>query len=256
LHQDNATPSLLSTYQSDRRQVALISAQQSVKNGKQIFGLLKTLGTTHPDISIAKQNLHNRITDPITRLEVLKGIEGQREHFDNLGLHIGYVYGDTEIPASASLYVPSYRAGARLPHAWLAQAPASHLSILPAIDNSYVSELDSNALEKKQYSTLDLCAFDAFTLIFSSKFSAHWEGVIKGVKEGLGKGREVKINCAVMGRDFDLVKGARGKEWVMGLQLNDGAAVLVRPDQHILGCFGREMGIEEVGGAVRAHLRV
>lgn len=253
LHHNTASPSLLSSYQSDRRHVALISAQQSVKNGQQIFGLLKTLGTTDPDIEIAKKNLYQRITDPTTRLEVLKGIEGQREHFDNLGLHIGYVYGDTEIPASASLYVPSYRAGARLPHAWLLDAStASRLPKLPPIDNSYVSEFSPVALGRKEYSTLDLCAFDAFTLIFSSTFASHWEEALAQLRLSLLT--SLKINAAVLGTDFELVPGARKNEWVMGLQLNHGAAVLVRPDQHILNCYGQEASVTEVLKGLKGHL--
>ncbi|KUJ14152.1 3-propionate hydroxylase [Mollisia scopiformis] len=253
LHQNNANPSLLSTYQTDRRQVAMISAQQSVKNGKKIFGLLKTLGTTDPDIEIAKKNLYQRITDPTTRLEVLKGIEGQREHFDNLGLHIGYVYGDTEIPASASLYVPSYRAGARLPHAWLSGAPKGlHLPEVPPIDNSYVSEFKADVLAQKQYSTLDLCAFDAFTIFYSSASEAHWEEVLAQLRLSFPK--SLKINAAVLGKDFELVPGARKHEWVMGLQLNHGAGVLVRPDQHILNCYGKETSVEEVIKGLRSHL--
>ncbi|KAF8851507.1 hypothetical protein BDZ45DRAFT_679079 [Acephala macrosclerotiorum] len=253
LHHNNAKTPLLSTYQSDRRQVALVSAQQSVKNGQQIFGLLKTLGTTDPDIEIAKKNLYQRITDPTDRLEVLKGIEGQREHFDNLGLHIGYVYGDTEIPASASLYVPSYRAGARLPHAWLLHAPTGpHLPKLPPIDNSFVSELSASALKQKRYSTLDLCAFDAFTLIFSSAFASHWEETLAQLRSSLPP--SMKINSAVLGKDFELVPGARKNEWVMGLQLNHGAAVLVRPDQHILNCYGKETIVEEVVKGLKGHL--
>jgi hypothetical protein len=255
--------SLLSSYGTERRPVALTNSSQSVKNGLQIFGLLKTLGTTDPDITIAKANLYARITDPVTRLEVLKGVEGQREHFDNLGLHIGYIYGDNDVPASASLYTPSYRPGARLPHAWLSGAPTgAHLPTLPAIDNSYVEELSSSAVEQKRFSTLDLCAFDAFTLLFSSESAAHWNGVLEGVREGLGlagpKGaaaaKKLNINTAVLGTDFELVKGKRADEWVVGLQLGHGGAVLVRPDQHILGCYGGGVGTEEVLKGVKEHL--
>lgn len=168
-------------------------------------------------------------------------------------MHIGYVYGDTEIPASASLYVPSYRTGARLPHAWLLHAPnVSHLPALPAIDSSYVSELDSDALAKKQYSTLDLCAFDAFTMIFSSNFADHWKEATARLRSRFPK--SLKINTAVLGQDFELVLGARKNEWVMGLQLNHGAAVMVRPDQHILNCYGKETSVEEVIEGLRSHL--
>jgi len=234
-----------------------VNSQQSVKNGQQIFGLLKTLGMTDNNIETAKTNLFQRISDPNTRPDVLKGVEAQREHFDNLGLHIGYVYGDTEIPASASLYVPSYRAGARLPHAWLEGPPSSaRLPKLTPIDCSYVNELSDSELRCKQFSTLDLCAFDAFTLVFSSTFTTHWSNVLSELQHFLPKSARstLKINAAVLGEDFELVGGARRKEWIVGLQLEHGAAVLVRPDQHILNCYGVETKVEEVAKGLIAHL--
>lgn len=248
VHQNWAGPSILDTYQADRRQVALVNAKQSVKNGLQIFGLLKTLGTTDKDISIAKKNLYHRLTDPKSRLEVMKGIEAQREHFCNIGLHIGYIYGDNEVPVTASLYVPSYRPGARLPHSWLSRAPNHDVTQLPPIDNSYVSEFSTATLEKKRYSTLDLCAHDAFTLMFSSEFATHWTDILAALPKRLPKRAvpSLKINAAALGRDFELAPGARGDEWLMGMQLDHGAAVLVRPDQHILSCHVKGAGVDEV----------
>ncbi|KAK0111364.1 hypothetical protein ONS95_001726 [Cadophora gregata] len=258
IHQGHGGPSLHKAYENERRHVALVNSQQSVKNGQQIFGLLKMLGTTDSDLATAKKNLYRRITDPVTRSEVLKGVEGQREHFDNLGLHIGYVYGDTEIPASASLYTASYRAGARLPHAWLSGPPSSHLTSLPAISNSYVSELSHATVSEKQYSTLDLLNFDAFTVIFSSIFAAEWSTLVSELQLRLAKSnaRTVKINSAGLGKDFNLVAGARANEWVMGMQLEHGAAVLVRPDQHILNCYGAGTKVGEVLDALLGHLGV
>jgi hypothetical protein len=196
----------------------------------------------------------------VSRLEVLKGVEGQREHFDNLGLHIGYVYGDADIPASASLFTPSYRAGARLPHAWLVAAPdatSPHLPHVPALDNTYVSELSAASLSQKQYSTLDLCAPGAFTLICADASHAHhWGPLVAEVHSLLpAKARQsLKINTAVLGHDFELVKGARRNEWVMGLQLEHGGAVVVRPDQHILNCYGKDTGAREVLQGLMSHL--
>ncbi|KAG4438937.1 hypothetical protein IFR05_005563 [Cadophora sp. M221] len=258
IHQGHGGTSLHEAYQNERRHVALVNSQQSVKNGQQIFGLLKTLGTTDSNLATAKENLYRRITDPTTRSEVLKGVENQREHFDNLGLHIGYVYGDTEIPASASLYTASYRAGARLPHAWLFKTPSSHLTSLPAISNTYVRELSAAAVSEKQYSTLDLLPFDSFTFIFSSTFAAHWSVLFSELRLRLAKSnaRTLKINTAILGQDFNLVPGARANEWVMGMQLEHGAAALVRPDQHILNCYGARTKVDEVLKGLLGHLGV
>ena len=248
---------LLDTYQADRRPVALVNSLQSLKNGKQIFGLLKTLGTTDKDFGKAKENLRRRITDRRTRPSVLKGIEGQREHFDNLGLHIGYVYGDTEVPPSASLYIPSYRSGARLPHAWISMlgVPES-LPQLPAIDSSYIPEFTAEEVKAKEYSTLDLCAFDGFTLIFDKSSSVRWVKVIESVYKRLPEiaAKALKINPAILGVDFVLVPGARSEEWVKGLQLRLGASVLVRPDQHILNTFGSYITEVQVAEELIEHL--
>lgn len=231
---------MLDSYQADRRQVALVNAKQSVKNGQQIFGLLKTLGTTHQDLSRAKVNLLTTITNPATRTDVLKGVEAQREHFDNLGLHIGYIYGNKDIPASASLYKPSYRAGARLPHAWLSNRPDTVTSLEP-IDSSYVNELTVEQIAAKRYSTLDLCAPDSFTLFADQTSHERWYQVLTELKTKLPKGTgALKIKLATLGVDFDLVPGMRAEEWLKGMQLESGGAVLVRPDQHILNTFTRE----------------
>jgi hypothetical protein len=183
----------------------------------------------------------------------MKGIEAQREHFDNLGLHIGYVYGDSEIPGSASLYKPSYRAGARLPHAWLVGIKVfpQLVELAPPIDNRYISEQTVEVLEKK-WSTLDLCAFDAFTLIFSKAFNKHWSNVLQRLRVQVPP--QLKINSAILEDDFYLVKGKRSEECVMGFQLDRGGAVMVRPDQHILGCYGIDSGVKEVVRGLFEHL--
>ena len=60
----------------------------------------------------ARESAFKMIFDASTREEVLRGIEEQREHFDNLGLHIGYIYGDNSIPSQASICKPAFVPGA------------------------------------------------------------------------------------------------------------------------------------------------
>ncbi len=60
---------------------------QSVKNGKQIFGLLKTLGIGG-DVIEARKNLYSNVKDPEKMKAIDRGVEGQREHFDNVGLFL------------------------------------------------------------------------------------------------------------------------------------------------------------------------
>ncbi|KAJ5949705.1 FAD binding domain-containing protein [Penicillium verhagenii] len=245
--------SLLDTYQHERRQVSLVNASQSVKNGKQIFGLLKALGTTDPDLNISRQNLYHNIEDPEAMVEINEGIEGQREHFDNLGLHIGYVYGDTEIPSNVSAFRASCVPGARLPHAWI-KATSGQLQ-LPAIDCSYVHEFTKEEISKKQYSTLDLCRLDTFTLIIDECNLSHFQSVVSETCAKLPK--EIQqifpLKTVVLGVDFQLQGGTEGNNWTSLMKLNEHG-ILVRPDQHILTCISNKAESGELLQALGEHL--
>ena len=88
VHHGWADDTLLDSYQSDRQHVAEVNSKQSVKNGKAIFGLLKTLGMGGTDdVAIARKNLYATIHDPKKKQRIDEGIEDQREHFDNVSCH-------------------------------------------------------------------------------------------------------------------------------------------------------------------------
>ncbi|KAL6246989.1 hypothetical protein RBB50_006296 [Rhinocladiella similis] len=209
-----ASERLLDSYDEERRQVAIVNSIQSVKNGKQIFGLLKTLGIGE-DAVHARRNLYASLRDPDKKREIDDGIEAQREHFDNLLLHIGYIYGDKSIPPHASKYVPRFTVGARLPHTWIRlQSPSRGTeSTLAPVDVSYIDDFSAEDVQLRQYSTLDLCDIDKFTLLGTLD--------VPGVK-----------TCR-LGRDFEVV-GPGAKEWLDSSGLTQGGGLLVRPDQHIL----------------------
>ena len=85
VHRGVARPSILSTYTSERRGVADSYSRQSVKNGKEIFALLQSLKTAGvEDVAQARKNMADALADPIQHSNVEAGIEGQREHFDNV----------------------------------------------------------------------------------------------------------------------------------------------------------------------------
>lgn len=246
---------LLNTYQLERRQVALVNSRQSVENGKRIFKLLKSVGTTGDDLATAKTNLYQRISDPTTRPEILAGIEAQREHFDNLGLHIGYVYGDNEIPSNASIYNPSYVPGARLPHVWIQNTVRSILPPhLPPIDSSYVTEYTPAEAAARQFSILDLCAFNAFTLLIDAASAQHWTQIAESVKSRLP--RPLSLNVVLRGRDFEVVPGSRSDAWLAAFKFREGGGVLVRPDQHILRTIGSATNGEDVLRSMKEHLGI
>lgn len=85
VHRGVATPSILLTYTAERRGVADSYSKQSVKNGKEIFALLQSLKAAGvEDVVQARKNMMSALADPGQRTQVEAGIEGQREHFDNV----------------------------------------------------------------------------------------------------------------------------------------------------------------------------
>lgn len=84
VHQGWGTDTLLDSYETERRHVAEVNSQQSVKNGKRIFSLLKTLGANHPDIEQARLNLLESLASPEQKASIEAGILEQQEHFDNV----------------------------------------------------------------------------------------------------------------------------------------------------------------------------
>jgi hypothetical protein len=253
VHQGWGRDKLLDTYQSERRRVALVNSNQSVKNGKQIFGLLKVLGTTDPDVEVCRQNLYRNIQDADAMVEINKGIEGQREHFDNLGLHIGYIYGDTEIPKNVSYFQPTCVPGARLPHAWIKASPDKLQ--LPAIDNSYVHELSEGEVRDKQFSTLDLCGLDTFTLIVDESNAAHFKWIIEETTKELPQevADVLPMRLIVHGAHFTLQAGPEAQKWADLMDLRR-QAILVCPDQHILACLSCNGGPEQLLKSLQRHL--
>lgn len=75
---------LLKSYEVERRPVALHNSIQSVKNGKEIFHLLKALRNTGPDIPTARLEMMRALNDPKQRQYVQALIQEQGEHFDNV----------------------------------------------------------------------------------------------------------------------------------------------------------------------------
>ncbi|CAG8137504.1 unnamed protein product [Penicillium olsonii] len=259
VHRGVARPSILSTYTSERRGVADSYSRQSVKNGKEIFALLQSLKTAGvEDVAQARKNMADALADPIQHSNVEAGIEGQREHFDNLELHIGYVYGALKPPPHASHYSPKFVAGARLPHAWvkILDQPVStgktdKYEALPQepIDVSYVRELEKREVESRQWSTLDLCGPDSWTLIVGRDQPTSQALILNEGCDSIG----VNLNIWSLGVDFEF-EGVEGVQ-VFEDELVERGGVLVRPDQHILArvSLGEE---EETLQNVKAHLAV
>ncbi len=125
--------------------------------------------------------------------------------------------------------MPKFKVGARLPHAWIRPAQTT----LAPVDVSYVDEFSSEDIQLRQYSTLDLCDFDKFTLIGDLE--------VPGVK-----------TCRP-GRDFELV-GPGGEEWLEAAGCRKGGGLLLRPDQHILMVLDASTTVQDVQRVMKQHL--
>ena len=128
---------------------------------------------------------------------------------------------------------------------------ANVIDLPSPVDVSYVSELSSTEMALRRFTTLDLCAPDAFTFIVGS--TDVWAERIQQVNS-LCERTGPKIAACAIGTDFDLIPGTRGNAWIEGTGLRDGGGLLVRPDQHIQMRLEATTSAEEILSSLRRHL--
>jgi hypothetical protein len=162
------------------------------------------------------------------------------------------------VPPNASKYHKQYVSGARLPHAWISVIDQSMVQNLPQIDVSYVSEFNISDVAIRTYSTLDLCAINAFTFILGPPAAPDlWQGIVDRVREHYSSASNCKFNVYRLGVDFDIVPTAVGHQWVQDAGLigsGGNGGLLVRPDQHILLALTANMSFGEIISALMKHL--
>jgi len=135
----DAPPELLDSYEVERRPVAERNCEQSVQNAMNMAEVERAIGvSTRAPVDPAAGTT---LTSPILELgldgdgeaavqkrqSVAEAIAAQREHFDFLGLDLGFRYsgaaicddGARAVTWDVGRYVPSTDPGARLPHIWL-----------------------------------------------------------------------------------------------------------------------------------------
>jgi 2,4-dichlorophenol 6-monooxygenase len=156
---------------------------------------------------------------------VREAIASQAEHFDMLGLQIGFQYergaivpDGTARPAVGNQvreFVPCGRPGARVPHAWTLR-------------------------DGVRVSTLDLIPHDRFTLI-RGPAGATWAQAAAAIASP-------KLHVLAIGDDVADSDGA----WARVLGLEADGALLVRPDQHVAWRSAR--AVADPHGVLRAAL--
>lgn len=122
-----APAALLDSYESERRPVAQVNADQSLRNALRLVEVPVALG-----IRGFSAESHARMQETLAseagRQRVRATIEAQAEHFDMPGLQLGFCYAkgalrredaDAAPALTVREFIPSGCPGARLPHAWL-----------------------------------------------------------------------------------------------------------------------------------------
>jgi 2-polyprenyl-6-methoxyphenol hydroxylase-like FAD-dependent oxidoreductase len=186
-----APAALLDSYETERRPIAKSNADVSLRNAMKLFEVVQALTSADDGGRDAR---------------VTAAIANQAEHFDMLGLQLGFRYergalldDDGPRPEAANPvreYVPSGRPGARLPHAWVAR-------------------------DGERISTLDLVPHDRFTLI-AGRAGAAWLDAARALAPP-------PLACVAIGRDVADPDDA----WAAQLGIEPDGALLVRPDQHV-----------------------
>lgn len=194
-----APRSLLETYGAERLPVARENSEQSLKNALKMVLLAEALGTIEEPTTA---RMEASLADPGRRAAIADAVEEQAEHFDMLGLQLGYIYRagalvpeGTPPPISPRAYNPTAHPGARLPHAWL-DTPG------------------------RPSSSLDLVRPDQFTLL---SFGAHATWAEAAAATGNTPLAHVRI-----GHDVP-----PNENWRNVCAVGPDGALLVRPDQHL-----------------------
>src|SRR5260221_6302698 len=200
----SAPAALLDTYEAERRPVAQYNAEQSLQNAVRLLEVPRALGFSD-DPETARRNFAESLADQSRRREVTAVIEHQAEHFDMLGLQLGFAYergallpDGGEQPAVANPvrdFVPSIHPAARLPHGWLSDRSGRR-------------------------STLDLIRLARLTLLVGPDGRA-WLEAVRLIHP--------RLECLRM----EIDKGDRNDWWTAVAGMHADGALLVRPDQHI-----------------------
>ncbi|CAI6016393.1 unnamed protein product [Clonostachys chloroleuca] len=187
---------LLDSYQSERIPVALANAQQSYANQLAVAELVEFILDT-----IGEEESPVRDSQSLDKLE--KAVLENKDYFQAMGLHIGHIYGqepDDALPVVE--YVPGCFPGGRLPHAWIQVGDETR-------------------------STLDLVDGHCFLVLATRGFAS---AELLPFECNLGP-HKVPVKTFRLGVDFFDLKG----KWSKFMNMDaDEAAILVRPDQHIV----------------------
>lgn len=199
-----AGAALLDSYEAERRPVAQANADQSLQNALRMLEVFEALGHGS-DPAESRRQMDLALASAEGRARIAAAVANQAEHFDMLGLQLGFSYAEGAIVADGTAavraenpargFVPGCRPGARLAHGWVERRGAT-------------------------LSTLDLVPPDRFVL-FVGPDGGDW----------LAQARAAELPLAIVRWGEDVVDPDGW--WTAVAAMQPGGAILVRPDQHV-----------------------
>jgi len=166
-------------------------------------------------------------------------------------MDLGYVYEPDYKLDQPTGFVPSYRKGARLSHAWIKILNVKLISTrLEPIDTSYLGDALKPYVHRKwEYSTLDLIPINSFVIFHSSSGSDFAKEV-----EGALNEQQIPVRRVQQGVDFDFADSLEeieaGRRWVSAYGLDKGGVLVVRPDQFIAAVLSPDTFVEGIVGEI------
>ncbi len=222
----DAGEGLLDSYELERRPVAQINCDQSVRNAMRMMEVdmvlgVSTLAPVDPavvmsdDVTAMNFGIDGDGEEAVAKRRALgEVIQSQAEHFDFGGLDLGFRYeagaivgdGTSAPPLDVRIYSPSASPGSRLPHAWVER-------------------------RGRRVSTLDLARPGRFTLMTDPDGAAWIEAareIVRRVGIDLGVAVIATSQSAGAGEYCDV-----SRVWAEVSGLRTGGALIVRPDGHV-----------------------
>ncbi len=229
-----ADDALLDTYDAERQPVGRQIVDRANQSVRETADWLVALGL-RPDMS--PDEVENRLAEiygpegEAQRAQMLAGLETMNAQFNAHGVELGQRYRSRAViddgtpapepPRDPVLhYEPSTFPGSPVPHAWLAAGD-------------------------QDVSTLDVCAYDRFTLITGASGQA-WLDAAGKVSAELGV--EVAGVKVSLGLDVNDVYG----DWIRRREVGDAGCVLVRPDRIV--AWRSVGGVDDPKAALRAAM--
>jgi 2,4-dichlorophenol 6-monooxygenase len=212
----NAAPSLLESYETERKVVAELNVTQSMVTLRtQFTAISDALGGLQSGEAGWRTLEHLFADTPeaeALRLQLQRMFVATEFSTRMLGVELGYHYhGSAVVPDGTERpprrdpvrdYVPTTRPGHRLPHAWLDRG-------------------------SDRISTVDLARLDRFVLVTDPASRAEWLSAIAAV----AKSFKVPIDLVTIGPTGDY--GDPTGDWAQICEIEDGGAVLIRPDSFV-----------------------